>query len=130
MSRLRQKLRSLGIKRGDMIVVSVLLLLSAMIGILFAVNQPEPKYASVRVDGMEITRLPLDRDCIYRITDGNTIQISGGAVRMIDADCPDKICVKTGAVSRSGQSIVCAPHKIVVTVTGGKATSDYDVKTN
>ena len=58
------------------------------------------------------------------LSKGNT------AVRMIDAECPDKICVKTGAVSRSGQSIVCAPHKIVVTVTGGKATSDYDVKTN
>ena len=37
---------------------------------------------------------------------------------MTHADCPDQICVKTGSISRSGQSIVCAPNRVVVTVTG------------
>ena len=130
MNRLPQKLRGLGLKRGDLILAALLLLLSAAAGIVFAVNQPRPVYVSVKVDGMEITRLPIDSDCVYRITDGNTIQISGGTVRMIYADCPDKICIKTAPISRSGQSIVCAPHKIVVTVSGGTGSPDYDVHTN
>ena len=106
-----------------------LLAFCCALGILFLINQPKPEFVSVRLDGMEITRLPLHRDCRYSVG-GNTIEISGGSVRMTDADCPDRICVKTGSISRSGQSIVCAPHKIVVTIVGGDKNPGYDVLTN
>lgn len=130
MNKKHASLRRLGIRRGDLILAASLLAFSAALGILFLVSQPEPKYVSVRLDGTEITRLPLNRDCRYTIGSGNTIEIAGGSVRMIDADCPDKICVKTGSVSRSGQSIVCAPHKIVITVVGSDNHPSYDIRTN
>ena len=43
---------------------------------------------------------------IVEIGDGNTIRIS-------EADCPDKTCVKTGELS-DGVPIVCLPHKLVI----------------
>lgn len=130
MNRLRWALASLRIKRGDMILLTVLLTVSAAMGILFAVSQPKPEYVSVREDGMEIARLPLNIDRVYRINDSNTIEISGKSVRMTEASCPDRICIKTGAISRSGQSIVCAPHRIVVTIIGDREPSPYDAITN
>lgn len=43
---------------------------------------------------------------IVEIDEGNTIRIS-------EADCPDKTCVKTGELS-DGVPIVCLPHKLVI----------------
>ena len=41
-----------------------------------------------------------------------------------EADCPDKLCVSQGKISRSGQTIICLPNKTMVTIKGGK--SEYD----
>ena len=129
MNKRRRLFRQLGITRGDIVLAAVLLSLSLLLGLIMSVNQPEPEYVSIRIEGMEIRRLPLKQDCTYSIGDGNTIQISGGRVRMIYADCPDRICVRSGDISRSGQSIVCAPHRIVVTIIG-EGSPDYDAITN
>ena len=130
MNRYRAALRRLGLRRGDVILAVSLLAFSAVLGILFLISRPEPEYVSVWLDGMEIARLPLNQDCRHAIGSGNTIEISGGSVRMIEADCPDKICVRTGPISRSGQSIVCAPHKVVVTIVGARQHPSYDIRTN
>ena len=45
-------------------------------------------------------------------------------VWMEEADCPDKLCVLQGKISRSGQTIICLPNKTMVTIKGGK--SEYD----
>lgn len=50
---------------------------------------------------------------------------NGDTVRLhvASADCPTQDCVHTGAISRSGQSIICLPARIVITLTGGAADS-------
>ena len=40
---------------------------------------------------------------------------------MTDADCPDKLCVKTGRISKTGETIVCLPHRVVVEIIGAAA---------
>ena len=65
---------------------------------------------------MEICRLPLDRDCRYSIGSGNIIEISGGSVRMIYADCPDKICVNEGYISKTNERIICMPKKLIIEI--------------
>ena len=55
----------------------------------------------------------------------NVIVIEDGAAYMKDADCPDKLCMRQGAISRDGQTIVCLPHKLVVEVIGGEKEA-YD----
>lgn len=54
----------------------------------------------------------------------NKVVIAGGEVWMESADCPDKLCVGQGRISRSGQTIICLPNKVMVTIKGGK--SEYD----
>ncbi len=54
----------------------------------------------------------------------NKVVIAGGEVWMETADCPDKLCVAQGKISRSGQTIICLPNKVMVTIKGGK--SEYD----
>ncbi len=54
----------------------------------------------------------------------NRVVIRGGRVTVFEADCPDGICVRHRPISRSGQSIVCLPHRVCVAVVGGAPTVD------
>ena len=51
--------------------------------------------------------------------------IKDGEARMEWADCPDQICVDHRAVSRNGESIICLPNQVVVTVASSEE-SDVD----
>ncbi len=44
--------------------------------------------------------------------DGMIVEIKDRKVRVKDADCPNKLCVKQGWISRG--SIICVPKKIVI----------------
>ena len=54
-----------------------------------------------------------------------TVAVENGAVRVSESDCPNQDCVHSGAISRAGQSIVCLPARVAVTLEG--AASDYDL---
>lgn len=45
----------------------------------------------------------------------------GVALRVTSSDCPGEDCVRTGAIRHAGESIVCLPAGIVITLTGGAA---------
>ena len=38
----------------------------------------------------------------------------------MEANCGDHTCIRTGAISREGETIVCLPHRMVVRVEGGE----------
>ena len=55
----------------------------------------------------------------------NTVVIEKGEVFVTDANCPDELCEKD-RISKSGESIVCLPNRLSVTV-GGKNKEEVDV---
>lgn len=68
----------------------------------------------------EPQRIPIDT------ADGtNVIVIGDGQAHMEYADCPDGLCMRQGAISRAGQTIICLPHRLVVEVTGAEE-NEYD----
>lgn len=50
---------------------------------------------------------------------GNTIQVSPEGVGVIQADCPDQICVEQGIRSHGPEPIVCLPHRLTIRFTNG-----------
>ena len=48
------------------------------------------------------------------------ILVKKGEIGFVRATCPDKICVKTGMLTKPGQSAACLPAKLIITT--GKAT--------
>ena len=46
----------------------------------------------------------------------NVVVISGGTVSVTEASCKNQVCVKHGAISRPGESIVCLPNRMVVRI--------------
>ena len=41
-----------------------------------------------------------------------------------ESDCPNQDCVRSGVISKSGQSIVCLPARIVIELQGGSGGVD------
>ena len=84
----------------------------------------------VMKDGEVYAEYPLYEDRKVQIDYGqqegmNVLVIADGSVSVTEADCPDKLCVKQRAISADGESIVCLPHKLVITVVGGEE-AEYD----
>ena len=48
---------------------------------------------------------------------------------MIDATCPDHICVNQKEISKTGETIVCLPNKVIVEIKGADS-SELDAVTN
>ena len=114
--------------RNDVLLVAGLLILGGALALFLFITRQAGGYVSVRVDGELIMELPLGEDTRIVLGEGehtNTLVIENGTARVVEASCPDQICVNQGAVRYAGESIVCLPHKLVVTVEGGRA-NDVD----
>lgn len=83
----------------------------------------DERYSIEIYEGMEPVELRIDAgDGRY-----NEVVVMYGEVRVKEANCPDQLCVKSGAIRSSGQVIVCLPHKVVIRITGaGDKPSDVD----
>ena len=48
----------------------------------------------------------------------NTVSVGGGSIWVSSADCSNQTCVHAGKISLEGQTVICAPHKLVIKVVG------------
>ena len=61
----------------------------------------------------------------------NIVEIKGGTVSVTEASCKNQVCVRHGAISRSGESIVCLPNRLVVRIENGSGEGGgYDSVTS
>ena len=97
------------------VIVVVLALVAAALCMIFLPT--EGKTAEVYVDGEKYVTLRLDKDERLAL-DHLTIVVSDGNVWVEDADCKDKICEKTGKISKEGQSIICLPNRLIIRILG------------
>lgn len=113
--------------KNDILLILALLLLAGCAWAVLRLTRRPGGEAVVTVDGVVVATLPLGEDGRFPIAAGagnNLVEIAGGRVRVAEADCPDRLCVRSGWARYDGESIVCLPHKLVVTVRGGAAGPD------
>lgn len=44
----------------------------------------------------------------------NEIQVEANKIQIVDADCPDKLCVNMGELKHNSPPLVCLPHHLVI----------------
>lgn len=54
----------------------------------------------------------------------NLISVEQGRIRVLEADCPDQICVDQGWISDGTVPIVCLPHRLMIQIVGGEEGLD------
>ena len=122
--------------RNDIILISVIIIISVALllvwKLVYLKGQNPDSDAGVRVtvDGKVYGTYPLSKDDTIEIknVDGdvtNTLVIKDGVADVTAADCPDHLCVKQKAILKEGESIICLPNKVVVTVKSN-TKSDID----
>jgi hypothetical protein len=111
--------------KNDILLVLAVLILGGVFLAYTEFFRPEGGEVIVSVDGVEQYALPLSENNFVVIGDEenyNLLVISGGEAYIEEASCPDNICVKSGKVSLEGQTIVCLPYKVVISIEGGKSS--------
>lgn len=121
------------IKKKELIFVGVIMIIAFVAMLFIFLTKEEGGMVVITVDGEVYETLPLDTDITLSIGEEpgayNTLQIKEGKVKMVDANCPDKYCVKHRSIHYNHESIVCLPHRVVIEIQGGD-TSDVDTVVN
>ncbi|MGN0535923.1 MAG: NusG domain II-containing protein [Eubacterium sp.] len=112
-------------KKQDFIVIGVVAVVVAVLLILlYGVNKDSGETVVIEIDGKVVETLPLDTDAQREIEtdDGgiNVLVIKDGSAEMTSANCPDGICTNHKPINKSGETIICLPHKVVVSVVNEK----------
>ena len=120
--------------RYDALVALIVLALAAVLAVrpFLAARTPQDGTLAVIVsaDGQEIARVPLAQYGTHTYENNGytlTVRAADGAVRVSESDCPGQDCVHSGSITRAGQSIVCLPACISLTLSG--TGSGYDLVT-
>lgn len=71
-------------------------------------------------NGTEVYRLSLDTPGTVPVSGNhqelNLVSVSEDGIQMIQANCPDQLCVKQGIVREANRPIVCLPHRVTVEI--------------
>ena len=114
------------------VILVVLAILALSYPVLYFATNKAGAMITVEKDGAVIGSYGLDDDRQIPISDdagSNLLVIEGGKAHMEEASCPDHLCIKQGEISKVGQTIVCLPNKVIVTVVSGdEADVDAVVK--
>lgn len=104
---------------GDGLIYAFLCALCILLFLLpLLQKQPDSVAADLIVDGeaVETVELSALASSETRIVHGCEILFENSGVRFVSAECPDRLCVRTGEIHLPGESIACVPNRVVVTL--------------
>jgi len=115
------------IKKADIVLFFILLAFGVTLSALSLFTGTAGQKVQIEVDGKPYAVYSLAENQTIEITEHghtNKITIKDGAVQMSYSDCRNQICVNDGQISKTNQSIVCLPNKVMVEITGGEEEFD------
>lgn len=118
---MKRKIHAAGILAGDVIVVVCVLLLAAVVFSFAAARAGMPAVSVEIITESAQMRYPLWEDREIPIQSAGhtlTVTVKDGTVYVSETDCPNRICAATGKISVCGQSILCAPARVLIKVVG------------
>jgi hypothetical protein len=121
MTRLRRR-----VSPADLLVIAMLAV-AVGAGLAAQTGVERGDRAIVQINGQTERRLSLHRDATYRVQGaaGETrIQVSDDRVRIVEAPCHRKLCVRRGWLDSSGDTTTCLPNRLHVRVEGDGSRYD------
>lgn len=119
------------LRRNDVIFIAALVVIIAVAAACLYLFSAEGDTVSVSVDGEVIATYPLAVDRVEEIRTGedgvNRLVIKDGKAYIETASCPDGICVDHRPIHREGESIVCLPNKVVITIQTASTADTPDI---
>lgn len=114
--------------RLDIIVIAALLLLTVSLLAISALTKKQGNYARVQIDGVTVAEYSLSENKVIELGGGtNTLVIENGVAYMSYSSCPDHTCEQTGKIRYVGQSIICLPNRLSITIYGEQTEGGVDL---
>lgn len=119
-------------KRLDFVIIAVLMILSFLPEIILGASVGKnfsTTYAEITVSGKLYKTIPLsvhkgEEIIEVKSKNGiNIVKVKDNKIGIIEADCPDKVCMNPEYIEKPGQSLVCLPNKVMIEIKG-KAEDD------
>src|SRR5690625_813603 len=115
------------LKVGDIVLVVLLLLISLIPLAIFSWQQAQIDggrlVAVVSLENEVLHEISLSEhenheafDVVTHDHEVNTIELTDQGIRINRATCNDQVCVRTGFISKAGQTIICLPHQLVIEI--------------
>ena len=109
--------------RPDIIFISAIIVISLLVLLFIFMTKEEGAVAVVEIDGVVQGEYSLAIDGVFPLNDGtNVLVIENGEAYLNYSSCPDHTCERTGKVRYVGETIICLPNRVSITITG--ASSD------
>jgi len=118
--------------RSDVMVILLVLLAGIVLSVRFWFPKGQGTEVVVYVDNQVRYRFPLTEEGDFKLQGRlgpMTLRLSGGKARITASTCPLKLCMKMGSISRPGQSLVCLPNRVVISIVGKSHTKTIDLIT-
>ncbi|PKM85623.1 MAG: hypothetical protein CVU86_00865 [Firmicutes bacterium HGW-Firmicutes-11] len=122
-------------KKSDILIAAVLLIVSLGVYLVYdsiygqSETRAEIYYYSELAKTVELNSgetgnfsISQEPDVVFHISDDGTIAF-------VESDCPDKVCIKTGALDSVGQYAACLPNGVVLKIVpaGERNVEDPDI---
>lgn len=105
--------------RLDIIVIAAILLASIALLLIMTLTREEGATVVVEIDGKTVATYSLYQNGEYSLNGGtNVLVIENGQAYLNYSNCPDHTCEKTGKIQYVGQTIVCLPNLLTITIKG------------
>jgi len=121
-----------GMRKKDLYLLLFIMAAAAVIALcLRLAGASDGAEITVAVDGEAFGTYSLFENRVIEVKNDfgyNRIIIDNGSAYMESADCPDKYCMTYHPISKTNESIICLPHRLVVRVTGAEHEIDAIVQ--
>lgn len=121
-------------KKDFILIVIILIVIAFTFGINYFVNTKSGENIEIYVDNKLYKTYSIDDEEEIKIHNGegyNIVKIHDNGVEIIEASCPDKVCIHSGFITKSSESIVCLPNKVhIKIITQDNNKNEEDVISN
>ena len=106
------------------VLILLAVLLASSVAALAVCSAPAA-WAHISLDGINVESVDLSsvfqpRAQMLESSYGfNVVDIENGRIRVSEADCPDRLCIRQGWAGGGAIPIVCMPNRLVISFNGG-----------
>lgn len=115
------------IRKADILLAVILIVLGLIVSYVFSTGNDAGSIVSITADGKLYAEYPLSEDRTVEVSQGshtNKITIEDSRVSMTFSDCANQDCVLHRAISKSQETIICLPNKVIIEIKGSRSEFD------
>ena len=103
-------------KKKEIVFFAAVLVIAAAVWIGMKIAHGNKDYGSIliTVNGREYGTYSLGKDQVISINETNVCEIKDGKATMIEANCPDQLCMSQPSITAQGGFIICLPNTVFI----------------